>query len=202
MQKIIKIFNSVFEENTYLIIDQNNSCYIIDPGSDYKTIKNQLLNLKVKGILLTHGHFDHYLSADKLAEDFKSHIYLHYEDFPLAKGEKKLNSTFTQSGYILKRELKDCIYDLKTNDFTILHTPGHSKGSVCYYFKKEGFLISGDTLFKGDYGRVDLYGGNQKEIRESIMNLFLLPDEVIIYPGHGVKSTIKEEKRYNAINFD
>ena len=198
MQKIV---NSLFQENTYLIETEGKKCYIIDPGSDYNNIVKKIEEnyLGVAAILLTHGHFDHYMSCDKLAQKFNAPVYLSIEDVVISSGEKSiLNTPILNENYILKSKTLDAwLIGKEDKNIFVYETPGHSKGSVCYYFKKENILFSGDTMFYHEMGRVDLYGGSYKQIIESLRFLTSLNENIIVYPGHERATSIKEEKEYN-----
>ena len=196
-----KIVNSLFQENTYLISFNNDLCYVIDPGSDYKKICSVIdENYKgVKAILLTHGHFDHFMSTEKLVEKYKTKVYMSNEDKEIASGEKSLIGTpIDNRNYFLLIDTTDAweIGKIDKNIF-VYETPGHSKGSVCFHFKKENILFSGDTMFYHGMGRVDLYGGNYRQIIDSLKFLCSLKEDIIVYPGHERATSIKEEKEYN-----
>ena len=197
MSKIIRIVNSFIGENTFLVGEEE--CYIIDPGSDAKVIERKINeNFKgVKAILLTHGHIDHVLSVDYLAETYKCPVYLHPADLPFINGEYQEKYRFLGIAITLKASTID-VFKIPDVNIVIYETPGHSKGSVCFYFRDEKALFSGDTLFCGSIGRTDLVGGSYKEMMNSlkfIKNNF--NDNVSVYPGHEQTTNIGQEKQYN-----
>ena len=168
---MIKVVNYLFQENTYLVETENNFCYIIDPGSDFKNICKKIdENFKgVKAILLTHGHFDHFMSVEKLVEKYGVKVYMSNEDKEIASGEiSLLGSPIENKNYLLLIDTIDAweIGKVDKNIF-VYETPGHSKGSVCFHFKKENVLFSGDTMFYHGMGRVDLPGGNYRQLIDS-----------------------------------
>lgn len=193
-----KIVVGLLEENCY-IIDNNLDCVVIDPGGDYDKIKKEIGNLNIKYVLLTHGHLDHIDCIDK----FDCPIYVHELDY-----EKLYDDIL--AGYYhmdMKRGYdpkKVNVIKIKDNDsipfndfeFRVIHTPGHTNGSVCYLYKDK--LFSGDTLFKESIGRYDLPTGNYKDIKHSIVKLIdMLDDRIKVYPGHGDNTTIHDERKNN-----
>jgi len=196
MNKVITICNSFIGENTFLIGEEE--CYIIDPGSDSKIIERKVKeNFKgAKAILLTHGHIDHVLGVDYLAEAFKCPVYLHPLDLPYIDGEYQKKYSFYGIACTLKAETID-VLRINDPDIIIYETPGHSKGSVCFYFKKDKILFSGDTLFCCSIGRTDLPGGSNKEMMNSLKFLKTLDDDIKVYPGHERITNLGLEKKYN-----
>ena len=200
---MIKVINSLFQENTYLIEADNNLCYVIDPGSDFKSICKKINeNFKgIRAILLTHGHFDHFMSCEKLVEKYKTKVYLSNLDKELANGEVSLfDNQIKNPNYLLSIDTIDAweIGKLDKNIF-VYETPGHSKGSVCFHFKKENIIFTGDTMFYHGMGRVDLYGGNYHQIINSLKFLCNLNPNITVYPGHERMTSIKEEKAHNCL---
>jgi glyoxylase-like metal-dependent hydrolase (beta-lactamase superfamily II) len=192
-----KIINSYFETNSY-IFEYNNSLFIIDPGSDINKIINSLENKKLDYILLTHGHMDHIGSVKELIKLYNPKVYLSNLDKDYINGNIILDPYFNKNNYNF--EFID-YSNFNIDGIKIINTKGHSKGSVSIYLEKEGIIFTGDTLFKGSFGRYDFPLGNFKELKESINLLFSLDENVIIYPGHGENSLISIEKRQNMINF-
>jgi glyoxylase-like metal-dependent hydrolase (beta-lactamase superfamily II) len=192
-----KIINSYFETNSY-IFEYNNSLFIIDPGSDINKIINSLENKKLDYILLTHGHMDHIGSVKELIKLYNPKVYLSNLDKDYINGNIILDPYFNKNNYNF--EFID-YSNFNIDGIKIINTKGHSKGSVSIYLEKEGIIFTGDTLFKGSFGRFDFPLGNFKELKESINLLFSLDENVIIYPGHGENSLISIEKRQNMINF-
>jgi glyoxylase-like metal-dependent hydrolase (beta-lactamase superfamily II) len=185
--------DSKLEENTYLV-EFKNKYYLIDPGYSFKSVIKYLekSNIVLSAVLITHGHFDHYVGTESIIKQFACPVYINTVDVPLYSGKVKLFPFCP----VIDFPVKDIIYDLNIEGLEILSTPGHSAGSVCLYFKEENVLFSGDTLFFHGYGRYDLYSGNKKIIENSLYSLFKLPENTVVYPGHGAKTTILEEKEY------
>lgn len=186
-----------FFTNCY--IEENlDECFIVDPGSNFKAI-NEKINKPVKFILLTHGHSDH---IDAIG-NFKCPIYIHESDYEmLFNVELSLYSNWGQKPSFNPNELN--IIKVKDNDLIpfgkenikVISTPGHTKGSVCYLYKDK--LYSGDTLFKESMGRTDFPSGSEQQMKKSLVDLIdSIPDNVRVYPGHGEKTTIKEERINN-----
>lgn len=200
-------FNPV-QENTYVLYNDKNECCIIDPGCYFKEEKDELREfiektvLKPVLLLNTHCHLDHVFGNKFVHETWDLLLHIHPKEKPVldyapAAGlmwqmpvdnyEGKL--IFIKEGEIIR---------LGGDELKILFTPGHSPGSVCFYDEKDGFVIGGDVLFNGSIGRYDLPGGDFGSLIQSIQTqLFILPDETEVFPGHGPKTTIGYEKMNN-----
>jgi len=179
---------------------------LVDPGGHPETIiqKLKLLDVKIKYILITHAHFDHFLAADIIKNHTGAKVVLHKEDLPLWSMLELQCSMFGAKslGPVSQPEwLLDSDADIKVNDRLVgkaLHTPGHSPGSTCFLFESVKVLFSGDTLFKGSVGRTDLWGGDKKALLNSIKTkIYPLSDDVVVISGHGSSTTIAHEKQYN-----
>jgi len=189
--------------NSYILIDGDN-CVVIDPShpSDnlIKTIKEKELNLK--GVLLTHAHFDHIQGVDRLCDCFKCPLFLEADDVPLLTDSIKNCSSMYRKPIIVKAE-PNSVYDGYTIDnllskpIKVIHTPFHTKGSCCYYIESEDLLFSGDTLFKFVIGRSDLPTSCPRKTNESLRKLKKLPFETRVLPGHGSETTIGNELKLN-----
>ena len=180
------------------IIQNNDTAYIIDPGGDAEDIISSVKEMgieKVTAILLTHAHIDHIAAITEITKTLCiDDIYLTGSDIELYKSPENSILPFIPA----VKNPPETTDNLDNKDFQIIHTPGHTKGSTCFYFKDDKTLFSGDTLFQAGIGRTDLPGGNYKNIMTSIKEkIFTLPDDTIVYPGHGPKTKIKKEKATN-----
>lgn len=187
------------QANCYVVSSQSTkNAIIIDPGDEYGVIKKFLekKGLSAKFILHTHGHIDH-IQADN---EFNLPVYVHKGDLPLLLEPEKNLSSFFGNPFKVKlapKTLQDgeavVLDDLKLE---VLHTPGHTPGGIC--LRSDKAVFTGDTLFAGSIGRTDFPGASQDELLKSIRDKLLnLPDNTIVYPGHGPASTIGREKKMN-----
>ena len=190
--------------NCYILYhDDTKQAVIFDPADDAQRIAETVrgLDVQVCAILLTHGHFDHILAADELRRLLDCRVYA-YESESEVAASAQLNLS-EQFGWGCTLKVDETVTDnelLELAGFTmrVLHTPGHTKGSVCYYLEKEGLLFSGDTLFAGSVGRSDFPTGSGSALIRSIKErLAVLPDDTKVLPGHGDMSTIGYEKENN-----
>lgn len=187
--KIIPICPTSFASNSYLLVS-DGAALVVDPSVSAEAIlriaKEQ--NAEIEGILLTHGHFDHILSLDVLRKKLSIPAALHGHDaVMLTDGRKNAfydffgkERVFGAAEQLLSEG--DTI-SLGGETITVLHTPGHTGGSVCYLC--DNALITGDTLFANTYGRCDLWSGSDEEMRSSLLRLRTLSPDLTIYPGHG-----------------
>ena len=201
---IEQIKTGMIEENCYLVYN-DEALLIIDPGEDAAKIKTQIEKTQQQpvAILLTHTHYDHIGAVEELRQFYQIPVYVG----PLEQswlGDPILNlSGLGRHGDIAniivspaEYEFEMKPYRLGNMTFRVVPTPGHSIGSVSFIF--DDFVVSGDALFKGSIGRTDLYTGNLEQLLHSIQTqLFVLPDEFAVYPGHGDATTIEHEKRTN-----
>ena len=191
------------QTNCYFLSDTNGNCVVVDPGEEAARIIDYIekKDLKPVAILLTHGHFDHIGAVDEVREKYDIKVYAAAaEKETLQNTDINLSSQF---GAGFKVEADEYLNDgqeieLLGEKVRCILIPGHTKGGMCYYFTNSGMLFSGDTLFQQSVGRTDFPGGSMSEIVRSIREkLFILPDYVRVYTGHGMMTTIKDEKMLN-----
>ncbi|MCD8261826.1 MAG: MBL fold metallo-hydrolase [Bacteroides sp.] len=207
--RIKKFEFNMFPVNCYVVWDETGEAVIIDPGCFYEeekqTLKNFIKNnnLTVKHLLNTHLHLDHIFGNPFLLKEFGLSAEAHKADEFWLESAPRQSRMF---GFSLKEPpvpLGKYLYDEDTITFgntrlEAIHVPGHSPGSLVFYCKEENCMFSGDVLFQGSIGRADLAGGNFDELIENICSrLFSLPDETVVYPGHGAPTTIGIEKVEN-----
>lgn len=178
------------ETNCYLVSGRPGACVIIDPGYQGEVVLAALerKGLTPEAVLLTHGHFDHVGAVLKIRERFPCPVYLSPLDL-------KLPPFLTLPVGATEDMEEGDVLDLAGVRFQVLSTPGHTEGSVC--FLTDGALFAGDTLFEGSCGRVDLPGGSIPKMLVSLKRLRELPFDGAVYPGHGEKTTLEAERRYN-----
>ncbi len=197
-----------FQENTYLITNEKNQCWIVDPGmyDNAETIHfNQYLSsqgLQPVSIINTHTHLDHIFGVQALKDRYKIPFGIHEKDQPVLKGAVTSAMIF---GVDLSKAPEPDFFivedqQLKLGDdvLEVRFTPGHSPGSIVFYYPAGGWLIGGDVLFNGSIGRTDLPGGNFDTLINSIRTqVFTLPADTVVYSGHGPETTVGEEMRSN-----
>lgn len=206
----IKLFTfNMFSENTIIIWDdKSGDAAIVDPGTSSSTEENELLSfisskdLRIKYLINTHCHIDHILGCSFVKEKFNPVYYAPELDLPLLDNAQQQAQMFDLD--IDQPPIPDKLITEQTeimigeSKLQFLFTPGHTPGEFCIYIGEEKICVTGDVLFKESIGRTDLWGGNYETLLNSIHEkLFLLPDDVIIYPGHGEPSTIGYEKQNN-----
>ena len=208
MLQIEKFEFNPFQENTYILYDETGECIIIDPGCADKSEENTLVefiqnkHLVVKQLINTHCHIDHVLGNAFIKSKFRTNLFIHEKEKPLLKAVKTYASNYGFPHY-QDVEADGYIDESTTIKFgnqklKILFVPGHSPGHIALYDDQTKSLIGGDVLFKNSIGRTDLPGGNTDVLINSIHNqLFTLPDDVIVYCGHGPTTTIGFEKKTN-----
>lgn len=192
------------QTNCYFVYyEEKKDCVVVDPGGEADTIKRFIARkgLNVRGILLTHGHFDHILAVEELRKEYKVPVYAAEAEKEVLSDTTKNLSAQMGSGVTLEADvwLKDG-EEILLLDQTVrcILTPGHTCGGMCYYFPKAGFLFSGDTLFQESVGRTDFPTGSMSTLIRSVREkLFVLPKAVQVYPGHGEQTSIENEKMFN-----
>lgn len=192
--------------NCYFVMNQETKeMLLIDPADDLEAIDQQVLKMggKPVAILLTHGHFDHIMAAADCREKYQIPVYAHQlEQEVLEQSEYNLSSHWLNAYSMKADHLAADKEELELGGFQIqvLHTPGHTQGSVCYYFPVESMLFSGDTLFAQSYGRTDFPTSSMSDMQSSITRLLsTLPEATEVYPGHNESTSIAIEKRYNPL---
>lgn len=204
--KIEVLSNNLLETNTYLVIEAEK-CLLIDPGSNYQAIKTYINKnyLTLVGVVLTHAHFDHFLSANQVISEYNVPLYVHHKSIPLLYDSELNVSSLMPTIKPLKlaesvevNTLSEGSTEIDSFQCKVYHVPGHSPDHICLYFEAEETLFSGDTLFKLGIGRSDFLDGNENQLIKNIKNKLLrLPDETVVYPGHGNSTTIGFEKERN-----
>lgn len=202
--RIMSIILGPVGTNCYLLINEDTKeTIIIDPADNAPAIKQKLTQSQLTpvAILLTHGHFDHIMAAKDIADEYSILIHAFYEEWDLLKDSSLNGGYLIRSNFTLipHKELRDNeLLHMAGIELLVIHTPGHTRGSVCFYHKESQTLISGDTLFLESVGRTDLPSGNSDTIKKSISERLLkLDDATKVYPGHGETTTIGHEKKYN-----
>lgn len=207
--KIKRFEFNMFPVNCYVLWDETKEAVIIDPGCFYdeekQTLKNYIRdnNLSVKHLLNTHLHLDHIFGNPFILKEFGLHAEANQADeFWLEQAPKQsrmFGFQLNEAPVPLGKYINDGdIIRFGNTQLEAIQVPGHSPGSLVYYCAAENCMFSGDVLFQGSIGRADLAGGNFDELRECILTrLFVLPDQTIVYPGHGAPTTIGNEKENN-----
>ena len=192
MLKVYAMALGAYQTNCYIIHEENSkTCCVIDPGYEADVILDKLddLGLTLEAVLLTHGHFDHVGAVKDLAAETQCEVYIHPDDLSLppmmTAGTLYYTKTYTE-GSLLK---------LAGLEIAVLHTPGHTPGSVCLL--AETTIFAGDTLFQGSCGRTDLPGGDWATITKSLKRLAALEGNFWVFSGHGPSTTLRDEKKYN-----
>jgi glyoxylase-like metal-dependent hydrolase (beta-lactamase superfamily II) len=199
-----------FQENTYVLYDESHSCVIIDPGNNNDAEDNELFdaiearNLKPVAIINTHCHLDHILGNGVCKKRFKIPVWMHRKDLPILNLAEQSSHMWgvpfrgkpEPDGFIEEGEK----FSFGNTSLEIFFVPGHSPGHIALYHAPSSNIIVGDVLFHGSTGRVDLPFCNGADLCQSIQEkLYTLPDETIVWPGHGEETTTGEEKQNNPI---
>ena len=200
--KQIEVKSSLIDDytNCYIMQDEETKETIcIDPGGEINKIEEMLeiLNAKLKYIYLTHSHLDHIEKAQELKEKYGGEILIS------RLGEENINNSEINLSNMIGKDIYTKV-DARVDDKDILHvgcielevisTPGHTNDGTSLYCKEEGIVFTGDTLMYMGYGRTDLPTGSTRELKKSLKKLFTLPDDTFVYPGHGIATTIMDEK--------
>ena len=167
--QVITVKVGVLKTNCYILVN-NDKCLVIDPGDEYLKIKKEIGDRLVVGVIITHHHFDHIGALEELVQNSNVRV---YDKSNLHLGENRIDD-FT---------------------FDVIYTPGHKEDLISIYFKEENELFCGDFIFEGTIGRWDLVGGSKEDMKKSIKNILRFNDDMIIYPGHGNKTTMHDERK-------
>lgn len=192
-----------FEVNCLVLWAKAPNALVVDPGANPELILKFLEDQKLSPVLylFTHGHYDHISAIADVCNVMPAPIACHKDDSKWAFSE--INQMLPY--YAMPRKPDVVMVDVADGDqrsdaglnYRVIHTPGHTPGSVCYYFPDSNDLVTGDTLFAGTVGRTDLPGGSPREMQDSLETIAGLPDVTRIYPGHGPASTLLQEKKTN-----
>ena len=211
MIQVKKFTFNPFQENTYVLFDETNECVIIDPGcyereeekaltsfiEENKLIPTRLLN--------THCHIDHILGNQFVAKKYDLGLEIHKEDLMTLKSVISYAHTYGFHNYKESPDPSNFLEEggvvtFGNSELKVLFGPGHAPGHVAFYTEKDKFVINGDILFAGSFGRVDLPGGSLEVLKDTILNkMFALPEDTVVYTGHGGETTIGQEKKANMI---
>lgn len=194
------------QTNCYILSEKDGSCLIIDPGEEPNKIIQYISSkrLNPKAILLTHAHFDHIGAVDPIREHYSIPVYIHKKEESWLSDPSLNGSQFFLHGEKIKARKADHVITTEKNmeiggfSLEIFETPGHSPGSISFYFQQDGIVVSGDALFQSSIGRTDLRGGSHEVLLKSIHEkLLVLPENTLVLPGHGPATTIGQEMDSN-----
>lgn len=195
----------VYETNCYFVSNSQKECLIFDPGSEGNKVIDFIgkKGLKPVAIMLTHAHLDHIGAVDEVRDKYQIPVYIHKNEQEWLTNPALNGSLHFVYGPIKARPAEFTISaegKMTVGNFTfeVYETPGHSPGSLSFYFKEDGFVVSGDALFFGSIGRTDLPGGNYEQLLKSISDkLLVLPEDTKVLPGHGPITTVGMEMNSN-----
>ena len=203
MMTVTRIVCGAYGENAYLLCPPGrDDCALVDPGDGYDAIRRALdsSGRRLTDILLTHGHFDHFLAAPRLARETGARVHVHLLDAPLLSDAANSQYNPLAASVPFEAPAADCLYGREAEAagmrFSVLHTPGHTPGGVCLLSEEDGLLFSGDTLFAEGYGRTDMYGGDMRALIASLQRLLTLPRTLTVYPGHGEAAKLGQIARF------
>ena len=201
--RVESIIVGSFQTNCYLV-GNGKKGVIIDPGDDFPKIKNLIekYNIEIKKIILTHGHIDHIAAVSQVKDFTQAPVLIHAADADMLTSAEANLSASTENAFVAGKadELvsEGDIIEAGGLSFRVLHTPGHTPGGISLVTRGEEMVFTGDALFWGSIGRTDLPGGNHEVLMDSIRTKLLgLPDNTIVYPGHGPETTIGHERIIN-----
>lgn len=194
----LAIADDGFVTNTYIVTDEETGdTAVVDPSLSEESLIEKIKDKNVKYILITHGHFDHIGGVNLVKEKTGAKIVVHKEDEEMLCDSKKNYGEKIAPIYadVLVEDGTELM--LGNAKITVLHTPGHTKGGVCYIFNEDRIMFSGDTLFKLTAGRTDLYGGDARTELRSLLKIAELEGDYKVYPGHDDSTTLEYERQYN-----
>lgn len=209
MANVAKLTFNDFQENTFIVYDETGECVIFDPGCFRKYEEEELvqtikeLGLKPVRLINTHCHLDHVFGNKFVADHFGLGLEIHRGELPVLEAVPQVCLMYglppatpspTPSRFIEEGE----VIEFGDTKLEVLFTPGHSPASISFYCRESGFIIAGDVLFYGSIGRTDLPGGDFNTLISSIKEkILVLPDDTVVYPGHGPKTTVAFERENN-----
>ena len=192
-----------FATNTYIVTDEETGeTAVVDPSLSEDALIEKLKDKNVKDVLITHGHFDHTGGTNLVKEKTGAKVVVHREDEEMLLDSSK-NEFRANYGYDMPPIIADILVEdgtelmLGNAKIKVMHTPGHTKGGVCYIFPDDRVIFSGDTLFRLTAGRTDLYGGNARTELMSLAKIGELEGDYKVYPGHDNSTTLDFERQYN-----
>lgn len=198
--KILTFSLGEMQANCYVLL-QGNHCIIVDPADSADFILEEVSrrNLTVEAIVATHGHFDHIMAAGELQLALGIPFTIHKEDrFLVARLKSTAQHFLGHAPFVI---IPTVFNDIMAGEntigefsFEVIHTPGHTPGSISLYFPKDQMVFTGDTLFMGAVGRYDFAYSDKEELKKSVERLLKLPEETVIHPGHGEETTVQMEK--------
>lgn len=208
MIKIKSFTFNPFQENTYVLYDETNEAIVIDPGCLERFEREELAGfvekegLKIVSLINTHCHVDHVLGNSFVKDQYKVSLHIHPKEEQTLKSVEAYAPVYGFHSY--SPATPDAFFEegdkikFGNSELEILFVPGHSIGHVVFYNKAEKLCLGGDVLFYRSIGRYDLPGGDYQTLMKSIKEkMFSLPDDMVVYPGHGPETTIGDEKKYN-----